>query len=324
MILFHFYSNYHDEKGSSYGWKRKSTHKDHRRERHTAESEQSGPSLSDRKNREGSVLPDPAEYFKSFERHRTALHIRTLEDARLIITETQPGLHGSMRVCICSIQSFLLETFEAEADKVNNAVTLDMPVGNYHDFHVEPTCGLADENGILGAFDDIRPFYSPLRTRAQLLWFQQGFVEYRFPNLTNPLLELQELAFQMELCSEAPGFLEEWPSDITVSVNGREAATYHSPGDFGSRRGRLTPASWCNGRTQYGLLKTFSVKRDGSYLDGLPVDSEVTLESLNLSAHPYITLRVEVKKEADHVGGVNIFGEKYGDFPQGILMSLTY
>ncbi len=83
-------------------------------------------------------------------------------------------------------------------------------------------------------------------------------------------------------------------------------------------------ASWCNGRTQYGLLKTFSVKRDGSYLDGLPVDSEVTLESLNLSAHPYITLRVEVKKEADHVGGVNIFGEKYGDFPQGILMSLTY
>ena len=254
----------------------------------------------------------------------TALHIRTLEDARLIITETQPGLHGSMRVCICSIQSFLLETFEAEADKVNNAVTLDMPVGNYHDFHVEPTCGLADENGILGAFDDIRPFYSPLRTRAQLLWFQQGFVEYRFPNLTNPLLELQELAFQMELCSEAPGFLEEWPSDITVSVNGREAATYHSPGDFGSRRGRLTPASWCNGRTQYGLLKTFSVKRDGSYLDGLPVDSEVTLESLNLSAHPYITLRVEVKKEADHVGGVNIFGEKYGDFPKGILMSLTY
>ena len=31
----------------------------------------------------------------------TALHIRCLEDAHLVSTESQPGIHGSMRVCMC-------------------------------------------------------------------------------------------------------------------------------------------------------------------------------------------------------------------------------
>ena len=39
-----------------------------------------------------------------------ALHIKTLEEAKLIVTETQPGIRGSMRVCICSMQSFHLDT----------------------------------------------------------------------------------------------------------------------------------------------------------------------------------------------------------------------
>ena len=160
----------------------------------------------------------------------TALHIKILEEAKLIVTETQPGLHGSMRVCICSMQTFHLETFDADADLADNTITLDMPVGNYYQIEVEPTCGLADENGVMDAYDSARTFYSPLRGNAQLIWFQQGFVEYRFPNLTNPLLELHEISFCMELCSEAPGFLEDWPSDITVSINGHEVAPYCSPG----------------------------------------------------------------------------------------------
>ena len=33
----------------------------------------------------------------------TALHIRCLEDAHLVSTESQPGIHGSMRVCMIQI-----------------------------------------------------------------------------------------------------------------------------------------------------------------------------------------------------------------------------
>ena len=254
----------------------------------------------------------------------TALHIKILEEAKLIVTESQPGVHGSMRVCICSMQSFHLETFDAESDIADNTISMEMPVGNYYNFDIEPTCGLADENGVLDAYDNVRSFYSPQHAKAQLLWFQQGFVEYRFPNISNPLLHLSEISFCFELCSEAPGFLENWPSDITISINGHEVATYCAPGDFGARRGHLTPPAWSNGRTQYGILKTFSVRENGGYLDGRLVNPKTTLNHLSLEKNPYISLKIEIKKDAKNIGGVNIFGEKYGDFPQGIVMKLIY
>ena len=34
--------------------------------------------------------------------------------------------------------------------------------------------------------------------------------------------------------------------------------------------------------------------------------------------------KIEIKEDAKNIGGINIFGEKYGDHPQGIVMNLTY
>ena len=254
----------------------------------------------------------------------TAAHIKCLEEARLVVTETQPGAHGSMRVCVCSLQKFTVETFGAESDVQDHSVMVDMPVGHYYQCSVEPTCGLADEHDGFRPYDTPAAFYSPQRVNAQLLWFQQGYVEYRFQNLHNQLLWLQELSFTMELCSEAPGYLEVWPSDITVSVNGVEITTYCSPGDFGARRGRITPDYWPNGRTQYGLLKNFAIRRDGCYLDKVLVNPSVCLDDLKLEEKPYISLTIAVKKDARNVGGINLFGEKFGDYEQGIVMRMVY
>ncbi len=253
-----------------------------------------------------------------------ALHVKTLEEAQLIVTETQPGVHGSMRVCTCSLQSFHLETFDASIDSVNKSLSMDMPIGNYYACDVQPTCGLADENGPIDAYDTIRSFYSPLRNKAQLIWFNKGFIEYRFPNIHNPLLKLNEVSFRLEICSEAPGYLENWPSDITIYINDVEVGTYRSPGDYGARRGKLTPPAWPNGSTQYGMLKTFSVKEIGSYIDGQLTYPGVGLDDIAINEKPYISLKIQIKDDAKHIGGINIFGEKYGDYPQGIVMNLTY
>ncbi len=254
----------------------------------------------------------------------TALHIQKLEEAGLIITENQPGTRGSMRVCVCCFSTFFLTMFNADVDSIDKTVSIEMPIGNYFDCDIFPVCGIADENGAIGAYDSVNTFFSPQRTQAQLIWFSKGYLEYRFPNLINPLLNLEEISFSMELCSEAAGFLENWPSDITVSINGIEIATYLSPGDFGARRGKLTPEIWANGSTQYGLLKIFSVKKDGCYLDGRLQTSNTTLKDLKISEKPYISLKIQVKDDAKHMGGLNIFGKKFGDYPQGIIMNITY
>ena len=224
------------------------------------------------------------------------MHIQDLEKAKLVVTETQPGLKGSMRVCVTSMESIYLEN-RPKPDS---------------------------SSGPIETYDSPQIFYSPKRMNAQLLWFHQGFIEYRFPYTPSTTLTLKELSFSLEFCSEAPGYADDWPSDITFSINTHELGYFRSPSDFGVRRGRLTPAAWPLGRTQYGLLKTISVKSDGSYMDGKLWNEKVTLSTLNLDENPYISLLIEIKEDAEYVGGINIFGENYGDYPQGIIMSLIY
>lgn len=254
----------------------------------------------------------------------TAMHIRCLEDAGLIITENQPGIRGSMRVCMCHILSFHLEAYDTEIDAADHSYLYEMPVGSYYNFDVSPTCGLAGMEGIIDCFDNPVSFYSAERQNAQLIWFSQGFLEYRFPNKINRLLTLQELSFSLELCSEAPGYSEDWPSDITFYINDQEVGTYTCPGDFGVRRGKCTPDIWPMGRTQYGLLTSISLRQDGGYINESPVNPAVSLSTVGLDEHPFISFKVCIKSDAVNIGGVNIFGEKYGDHPQGICMRAVY
>lgn len=254
----------------------------------------------------------------------TAMHIKCLEDAHLIITENQPGIRGSMRVCMCGFLNFHLEAYDSDTDAEDHTILLDMPVGNYSDFYVEPTCGLAGINGIIDGYDNPMAFYSVERQKAHLIWFNQGYLEYRFPNKINQLLAVQELSFSLEICSEAPGYCETWPSDITFYINDCEIGTYTSPGDFGVRRGKLTPDIWPTGRTQFGLLTTISLRPDGGYINENLVNPQATLGTVHLYNLPYISFKIEIKEDAKNTGGINIFGEQYGDYPQGICMRIVH
>ena len=123
----------------------------------------------------------------------------------------------------------------------------------------------------------------------------------------------------MELSSNAPMYRESYPSDISVSVNGHSLGVWVSPGDFGGRRGRLNPSWWSDTASQFGLLKTWRVDRSGAWLDGEPL-SDVCIDDLALAGRDYISLRLGVLPDAEHVGGLNLFGEKFGDCAQGIVM----
>lgn len=251
-----------------------------------------------------------------------AFHFRCLEEANLIITESQPGVRGSMRIGLCSVHQVLLEADTAASLSKSNVFAYNMPIGNYFDCDISPTCGLADEHGLIGKYDDVRSFYAAERMRAQLIWFQHGYLEYRFPNPCTVDMHLTELSFSLELCAEAPGHQEEWPTDITFSINGQTLGTYTSPGDFGARRGLYTPESWPVGSTQYGLLTTLSVRERGGYIDEALVNANMALSDLGLLDSPYIALRIEASASAAHAGGINIFGEKFGDYNQNIAMRL--
>ena len=126
-----------------------------------------------------------------------------------------------------------------------------------------------------------------------------------------------------ELCSETANYDMDCPSDITLWINGLEAGTWHCPSDFGGRRGKYSPQWWPVTKTQYGCLKTWSLREEGTYLDGTLV-SPVKLADYRLAELPYISVRLGIRPEAEHRGGVNIFGETFGDYSQNILLKFFY
>jgi predicted transcriptional regulator len=198
-----------------------------------------------------------------------------------------------------------------------------MPIGAFTDCQVTPTCGLLSATGIIGLLDDPASFYEPDRRDAQLVWFHQGYIEYRFPNRLPAGAQPDSLRLSMEVCSEAPLFNIDWPSDITVWINGIEIATWTSPGDFGGERGRLTPEWWTPRNTQYGLLKVWHVSEQGTEIDGM-LSSGISIRDLRLNDHAFILVRIGIKPDADHLGGLNLFGSRFGNYPQDLILRIGY
>ena len=130
-----------------------------------------------------------------------------------------------------------------------------------------------------------------------------------------------EVSFSFEVCSEAPGYQNDWPSDITVWINGEEIATMTIPGDFGGRRGRLNPEWWGDTLTQYGLYKEVRITDTGCYENDMKC-SNLTLKDLELDKKNCISFKLGVKPDAVHAGGMNLFGEKFGDYAQAIEMKV--
>jgi predicted transcriptional regulator len=87
--------------------------------------------------------------------------------------------------------------------------------------------------------------------------------------------------------------------------------------------GKLTPAWWPLERTTHGMLKQWSVGEAGAMIDGVAL-SGVTTGMLNLARAHHIKVRLGIKAEARHRGGLNLFGRKFGNYPQDLLMRIAF
>jgi predicted transcriptional regulator len=249
-------------------------------------------------------------------------NVQVLEECGLIRTETQKARKGNQKICHSTFDEVLVLFKEDIKPLRAHEIEVSMPVGLYTSCEVSAPCGLCSKDGIIGLLDMPESFLDPERMNSGLIWFTSGFVEYQFPNnarLAKSEIEALELA--MELSSEAPGTSDEWPSDITLWVNGVEAGTWTSPGDFGDKRGVYTPDWWKLKGSQYGKLKTWRVNGQGTYIDGVRI-AETRIADLQLDAHRSIRTRIGVKKDAKHPGGVNIFGRGFGNYDQEIVLRL--
>ena len=250
------------------------------------------------------------------------MHIAVLERAGLLHTELRPASRGLQKVCARTYDELIFD-LPRGVHRSQDAVDIEMPIGGFSEFDVEPTCGLVSSTGLIGFLDDPAAFYEPARLEAQLLWFRAGFVEYRFPNRVPPGARVDSLQLTAEVCSEAPLHDLDWPSDIAVWINGVLLGEWTCPSDFGGQRGRLTPSWWEAKDSQFGVMKRWLVTARGTTIDGMRL-SGVDLDALHLTPGDPIAVRIGVRPDAENVGGINLFGRGFGNYPQDLGLRLEY
>lgn len=248
-------------------------------------------------------------------------HIKLLSENGFLTIRFDSGKHGVQRICSLTEEKIIIDLESGQSSK--NIYETEIGVGQYTDYQVYPTCGISTADHLIGLVDDPRYFASPERVGAGILWLTRGYVEYLLPNFLEEHQIPVELLLSFEIASEAPGFREDWPSDILFSINGLPLCSWTAPGDFGKSPGIYTPGWWDPNWNQYGLLKFLSVNESGTFIDGVK-RSDVTLNDLNIYPGSAVKFRISAPEESQHRGGLTLYGRGFGNYNQAIQVRMQY
>ena len=251
------------------------------------------------------------------------LHTNILNEGNLINIEYKPNKKGLVKLCSRAVNTILILIDNVENNEELIEQNYEMPIGNFTDINIKSPCGIAGKYSGIGEYDEISTFYLPNRHKAELLWFSDGDITYKFPNTIKDPSNVNSIEFSLEICSETLYSRNDWPSDITFWINDKEITTWTSPGDFGGRRGKYTPDYWFINSTQYGILKNIKIDKNGIYLDNNLISNNLTLDDINLMNSNSIDFKIGIKPDAVHKGGINIFGKNFGDHDQAIIMKVV-
>ena len=249
-------------------------------------------------------------------------HVQILEEAGLVESDYIAGPQGMQKRCRRAHDRIIVD-MSANTPLDDLVAEIEVPIGMYTDVRAVPTCGLANRERFIGHLDNPVSFFLPERADAQILWSSGGYVEYVFTNSLPLQARVTSCDLAMEIASEAPGYDNVYPSDITVWINDVQIGTWQSPGDPGGTRGRLNPQWWHDNLNQSGYLKVWQVSGSGTSVDGIPI-SAVRIDSLKLAPWQTVKVRIGVLPEAQNQGGFTLFGKGFGNYEQDLVLRLHY
>lgn len=253
----------------------------------------------------------------------TSVNVAALEAAGIIETAGDSSSGKYNKVCRLVAREIWIRLPEVLDSAAPRDLRVEVPVGAYVDCRAEPTCGVVASDRVIGVLDVPGSFWEPDHHEAGLVYLTNGFVEYRLANKLTPRDRLLALSISVEMASEYPFFRADWPSDITLWINGAEMGTWTVPGNWGGTRGKLTPAWWGDNASQYGLLKTWRVTAEGTWIDGERI-SDRGLDAAAVAPGRPLSFRLGTRPEAVHNGGLTLFGKSFGNYPQDIVVTFTY
>ena len=252
-----------------------------------------------------------------------SMHVGKFQEAGLVTIETTTGRRGIAKIVRPAHNRLVVDMSPAPV-KIDNCYQDDIKVGYYTRAQIQPVCGLATASGIIGELNDPKVFSYPERFDADILWLRSGSIRYNLPNRLKPGQTVSKLQFSFEISSKSAVGFGECPSDIYFSLNDVPIGKWTSPGDFGFRRGIISPLWWPSDLNQFGRLQSVVVGETGTFTDGVRRISDVTIHDLHIDSNTAINFTFTVPEDSANSGGLTIFGESFGDYSQNIRMRMYY
>ena len=250
-------------------------------------------------------------------------HIRRLEECGIIQTVTECTGHGNQKICSIKTDQILLTAdSEAEAKEVGVYDT-EVRVSHYSDCSVARPCGLCSGFSQIGPENDPRMFHNPERLQARMLWFADGYVEYRIPNVLTENQKMSQITFYFEISQDHIDYTEESLADVAFYLNGYRMGTWLTPPEFRLERGIYTPTWWNGQEKQSGVQKMIVVNSLGTYLEGVKC-SDIGLRDLGLQSGEDLRFRLAVENRGNHRGGIVLYGAGFGNYNQDIRVRIHY
>lgn len=241
------------------------------------------------------------------------MHVKKLETSGLVQTHSSHAKNGLQK------KVYLVDdqvSIDFKPQQEEDVYEVEIGIGQYMNYEVTPTCGMATIEKIIGEFDIPQVFADPRHSDSKILWFTSGFLEYWIPNYTSgkPIKELQ---ISFEIGSEAPYHNLDWPSLIEFYINNTFIGDWESPSDVGGMKYHKNPSWWPPHLNQYGFLKLLRITQDGSFIDGRKISS-VTINDIQINENEPLILKFKTSdKEESH--GITLFGKGFGKYDQDIL-----
>ncbi|WP_066714919.1 ArsR/SmtB family transcription factor [Clostridium sp. Marseille-P299] len=248
-------------------------------------------------------------------------HIKKLEDCGLIKITNEATGHGNEKHCRVCLDKILVDIASAEVP--SDIYEANVLIGQYSDYQIEPCCGLATQEGLLGELDNIRYFSHPDRMLTNMLWFQKGFVEYLLPNFIPTAHVIDEITIQMELASIVTNCDSAFASELEFYLNQVSIGKFMIAGDTGSESGVYTPNWFDTSWKQHGVLKQISIKKEGTFIDGMKL-SDVTIDSFQLDYSSILKFKIAVTDNPKYFGGISLFGKGFGNYNQDIRIQIKH
>ena len=110
-------------------------------------------------------------------------HVKKLEESGILAILPEHSGHGNQKVCRINVDKILVDIASNNDSPAEDSYSIDIPIGNYFNYSVYPTCGLSTTDNLIGEVDDPRYFAHPSHVDAKILWFGRGFIDYRIPNM---------------------------------------------------------------------------------------------------------------------------------------------